>query len=107
MTIPGLHQGIRFLPPFAVVWRLCPELIGLAGADQSHVGAYVRAAGAGAMAQHGGVKADDAPLQLFGVRTVDHPSACRRLHEGLLATEDIAGGLKTNRALRRCRRPGL
>ena len=30
---------MRFLPPFEVVRRLSPALVGFAGADQGHVGA--------------------------------------------------------------------
>src|SRR5262249_17034680 len=58
LTILGLHQGIRSLPPFVVLRRLRPALVGLAGADQTQVGAEVRAAGAGAFARPAGVQAD-------------------------------------------------
>jgi len=36
---PWLASGMRFLPPFEVVRRLSPALVGFAGADQGHVGA--------------------------------------------------------------------
>ena len=106
LTILRLRQGIRFLPPFAVLRRLRPALVGLARADQTQVGAEARVAGAGALARHAWVKADDAPPQFFGVRNVDHPLPCRCPQEGWFDIDDIGGGVNLNRVFHR-RRPRL